>query len=213
MNNEVFALRLEDYALPGFVSGEKKYFGYKNDIDTFMSALKLNAENVSTHKETLQAYDLFLKGKTEATHLVAHGKRQLMNKVRMIAKKNFNIPCGITWLHTNIWGYPYYMHADSCSSTYIWICDEDRYIRAVKAKFKNLSYGLEKGEKNHVTTLWGFPCVLGIDSTKEDSSSVFSRLYIPDKIFKSEDDLTQDSNVFDGLGDFTEFCNDVFADG
>ena len=213
MNKIFFEILLEDYALPGFASGKKGYFGFQEEVENFFRALKNNIQDDTSYIETIKAYDKFLCETHNTERTSVYNRNQLVSKVDCIAKKSFVMPYQIAWTHVNIWGYPYYMSADACSNVFVWICTRNKYMRAVKAKFFNLCYGVNKNEKLPVQTAWGFPCVINISKDHKNKQVVDSQLYVCDKRFTSKEDMKKDIDTFCGYGNFSEFCNDIFADG
>ena len=183
LSTPIFRLELEDCATPSIDTFTKEYFGTLLDINNFVSALEWDSGEALPKLELTPASVLGL-GSSDTDAYTA--------------------------MHQNIWGYSYEMSSESVECYHVWLECEGKFLRCVKARFLNLTY---RGEEPDLPTL-PVTMIWGPDHLIEQSGKfIFNRLFEVEKQFDTREELQGDLEAFDGLPVFTEFFNDIFADG
>ena len=181
---DVFGVELPDYAMPGFCSGSKLYFGSIDDIASFRSALYSDDRCKPEDMEFMSAKLYGAKYSSQAA-----GKCE----------------------HTNVWGFPYFAWWDRLESVHLWIRYKDRFLRCVRVRMTNLridtnedaSASYSPGEQ-----LWGYPHILEYRQPYH-----FNRMYEVEKTYETEDSLLYDLAHYDGSIELTTWLDDLFGDG
>ena len=217
MENQFYALQLDDYALPGFVSGGKYYYGSLTELDEYFNALQENKRARETHEETILAYKEFKDGNLDVRHTVAYNKVNLLEPIKVYSIDSVMIYDPFLWKHENIYGFPYFMKADAIIYDVIWIKHGSSYIRCVKPEFCNLSYcpNPANGVKYELmnNNFWGQPEIIYQKIRPNGEVVTSSRLFMKEKVFESKKDATRDVKALCGINNYAEFCNEIFADG
>ena len=181
---DVFGVELPDYAMPGFCSGSKLYFGSIEDIASFRRALYSDDRCKPEDMEFMNAKLYGAKYSSQAA-----GKCE----------------------HTNVWGFPYFAWWDRLESVHLWIRYKDRFLRCVRVRMTNLridtnedaSASYSPGEQ-----LWGYPHILEYRQPYH-----FNRMYEVEKTYETEDSLLYDLAHYDGSIELTTWLDDLFGDG
>ena len=75
MGKRIFRLQLDDYAMPGFVSGPKDYFGTLEMIEGFINAIRNDKEFGEKYGDLVSVFDRYKNGETNIEHNVAYKDR------------------------------------------------------------------------------------------------------------------------------------------
>lgn len=206
---QYYALTLDDYALVSFCSGSKFYYGTLDDIIPFMEIIEKENEK----PDMIAAFKDFILGKADATHSVAYNQTQLLTPV-VFHKGVEQVYINKSWIHKNIYGWPYEMHADRIEVEQAIITHEGKYHRCIKAKFINLAYEGELADDNVYTPIakfWGHPNVYKTDWRNENNRIIESRFFV------SEDDYDTFKDAQEHMDEkyisFDCLMEDVFGDG
>lgn len=181
---DVFGVELPDYAMPGFCSGLKLYFGSIEDIASFRRALYSDDRSKPEDMEFISAKLYGAKYSSQAA-----GKCE----------------------HTNVWGFPYFAWWDKLESVHLWIRYKDRFLRCVRARMTNLRIDTNEdasGSYSPGEQLWGYPHILEYRQPYH-----FSRMYEVEKTYETEDSLLYDLAHYDGSIELTTWLDDLFGDG
>ena len=113
------------------------------------------------------------------------------------------------WTHKNIWGFDYYMKAKVLETELFWTeASKDKYYRFIKVTATDLSYSSEMFKKwDSVDSFWGNKEIFAIDDNK-----AYLKFPILEKIFKTKEEFELDIKN-PSSADYTQFCNEIFADG
>lgn len=216
-NKNFYALYLDDYALPGFASGQKIYYGTLEDMEHFFCILSSSSRSSDSYQETIHAFQEFKNGNMSAEHTVAYSKHRLLEPVESVIALVQTETDEVTWLHKNIYHYSYFMKADGVQKQHVWLIHNSKFLRCVKASFKNLCCASNVTAKKVYTpigdTIWGFPGIITEEKTSDGNTTISNTLYVVETAFHSKTEFMGDQQSFDGIGNYTEFCNDIFADG
>ena len=181
---DVFSVELYDYAMPGFCSNWKPYFGSIEDIAEFRRALhsddRRKPENMS------------------------------FSSVKLYGAKHRTQDAGM-YEHTNIWGFPYFVWWDKLESVHLWVSHKDKYYRCMRARMKNLQYDTDEDasmKDSPGEQIWGYPHILEYKHPFH-----FSRMYVIEKVFSAEENLLEDMERFDGGIELKGWLDDLFGDG
>lgn len=204
-----YALTMDDYAKPGFVSFTKLYFGTADIIDGFMQALRSDEDYAKSFANTLNAYDQYLQGEVEVTHYVAYAKHQLMTECRCLGIKTSLLE-EYEWEHLNAWLWPYEMRCKIAQSSHAWIVCNNHYYRVIKTDFTAIGY-LGFNDKLQLLGDMTIGLPYQIERTP---NGITNRMYVIEKEFRTRKDLAADMNQ-ETIADinFTEILNDVYGDG
>lgn len=181
---DVFSVELVDCAVPGFCSNWKPYFGSIEDIAEFRRAIHRDERR---KQESMTFTIVKLYG---ANHQVREA--------------------GV-YEHTNIWGFPYFVWWDKLESVHLWIGHNEKFYRCVRARIKNLQYDTDKDtsmKHSPGCQIWGYPHILEYRYPFH-----FSRMYVIEKVFDSEEDLLKDMDGYDGSIELKGWLDDLFGDG
>jgi len=207
---QYFRLESDDYALPGFVSFGKYYFGTMEDIRELINALNSDPETKEHYQYLIDAFVLFEKGHTDKTHRVAHREVPLLLPASVLFRAETSL-VDYEWEHLNIWGWPYNMRCDKVDTEHLWLCCENEFSRCIKARFQNLQYMLIDDKWKPIgDMLWGFPHML-----KVNRPQIRNRLAIQERNFVSMEESIKDWSAFQNFPqpNFTGICNEIFGDG
>lgn len=188
LHEELYAISLPDYSLPGFVSGEKLYFGTLADLEE----LRKSAPEGDQHRFALENLK---KGKVIRWEPVEADPWRQVHRVE----------------HRNIYGFPYYMSCDCLRCLLLWLQIDGKYYRCFRGSFENLTYSTEaKGELKPVpASCWGYPGII-----RHDGPYTYNRIFVHENTFDSNDEVWID--IGDSMSydiNPTEFFNDIFGDG
>ena len=201
-----YALTLDNYFSPSFVSSTKPYYGTLDGIKTFVEAL-----DYEKHKTTVDAFHEYLEGNTAATHNVAYTKHTLLEPVTYI-KDAFLYLTDEEWDFKNAWGCIYKMRVKSAHMNAILIKDGDRYVRCVSPVMEELFYRSELIDDDRwssVKNVWGHPGILVFDDEKADV--IRSSLYLPEKQY--DDVKLAVAGLDTEKVNLDIICEDIIADG
>lgn len=201
---ELYCVTLDDYANPSFVSFSKDYYGTLNQVAEFVDNLK--SECPDTMSQIINAFEEYKNGNEKVQIFVAQHYVKFLEKVDFIGEKILENG-KYEWEHLNIYRFPYEMRCDKVIVTLYWIKTKKKYLRIYKAQFTNLQYkSIATGKWNDCDWAIGFPCIY-MDGTNS--------LMISEKAFDTLDEVQADMASLSSVEDvdFTEFCNDIFADG
>lgn len=188
LHEELYAISLPDYSLPGFVSGEKLYFGTLADLEE----LKKSAPEGDQHRfapENLKKVKVIRWEPVEAEY---------WRQVHRVE-------------HRNTYGFPYYMSCDTLSCLMLWLQADSKYYRCFRGCFENLTYSTEaKGELKPVPTgYWGYPGVI-----HHKAPYTYNNIFVYETTFNSNDEVWADVKDYMCYDiNPTEFFNDIFGDG
>ena len=181
---DVFSVQLLDYAKPGFCTHWKPYFGTIEDIAEFRRAL---------HRDE--------KRKPED---------MTFSSVRVFGSKHEIRDAGM-YEHINIWGFPYFVWWDKLESLHLWVAEKEKYYRCVRARMTNLQYDTDKDasmKQSPGEQIWGYPHVLEYHHPFH-----FTRMYVIEKRFESEDELLDDLKNYKGEIELGSWLDELFGDG
>lgn len=211
MNNEpYYRLELDDYALPGFVSSGKYYFGTIDDIRGFISALSADPQTKEPYKKLTDAFRAYMDGQADVTHWVAYREVPLIVPATVLYRTETSLT-DHQWEHLNIWGWPYVMRCDKADAEHLWISCEEEWTRCVKVTFQKLQYEQLNGSWEDIgRMLWGFPHIL-----EWSNQLCRNRLAVHEESFETKEEAERDWITFQPspCPNFTGFCNEIFGDG
>ena len=210
MKEQFYRLVLDEYASPSFCTLRKGYYGSLNDIKGLVDALDADQHYREHHLELINAFRAYVSGDHTITYRVAYSELPLLEPVELLDSAALRLD-QFAWSHTNVWDCQYHLRCDCVETVHYWLRLKDRYLRVVKANFKNLEFLSEiHGWRTLHSHFWGFPKM--IVSAEGD---VYNRLAVCEKSFESLAEAETDIAAFPSLKDvdFTEFCNDIFGDG
>ncbi len=209
--SQFYCLLLDDYSAPSFCSFSKPYYGTLGHLNSFFQAIKADAETAKFHMDMLAAYEQYLEGNKAVCHNVAYQNVPFLKPVLVLGEAT-SVLTDYCWEHLNTWEYPYHMKCDKAECTHLWLLDDGVYCRCIQVKFTNLFY-----YKNTVgefvsagRSSWGFPHQL-----EYDPPHTFCRLFVREKMFKSEAEALHDRENFTQNPDpvFEKVLADLFGDG
>ena len=201
-----YALTLDNYFSPSFVSGTKRYYGTLEMIKAFIESL-----DYVKHKSTVDAFREFNEGNAAALHYVAYVEQPLLQPVTVI-KSCFLYLANEEWEYKNIWDCVYRMRVKGATASAYLIKDGEKYIRCTCPRIEGLCYQSEliDGDRwNPVRGSWGHPGIFQFDKEKEDV--IHSALYFPERQY---DDVKKAVAALDSEKISLDMvCEDIFADG
>lgn len=207
MNEQYYALFLDDPATPSFCSFDKLYVGTRAELDIAIAAMKLDER----YSDTVRAYEIYWTD-PNAKHYVALREVPILTHVQRICSSEL-ILGEKEWEHINVWGFPYKMKFDDAAVKQLLISHEGKFYRLLRATFTNLFYENTIGKWTPAKDrFWGHGCLLDVQEGPDGTISLNSLLYMEQDHFErasDADDLMLDSSkVF-----FARICDEIFADG
>lgn len=210
-NQQYYKLVLDDYATPSFISWYKDFFGTLDEISELMEALKADSRTRESHQQTIDAFESFLNGNTEAEHMVAYNRHRLLTPVEII-KSSDTFLQPVIWDHSNVWKCIYRMKTDAVNVQRAIFKADGSYVIGIRTQFRNLYFqspDLDPPDKWDRLDggFWGFPKLFDISG-----GILRYRLYTamnryPD-LCSAEDDFADADRI-----DFKRIIDDVFGDG
>jgi len=100
--NTYYRLNLENYALPGYVSFPKSYYGTLSQFQTFFEALAADEKHEKDYQPRIEAFQVYMNGQTDVQHYVHYHQEPLFVPVKVM--KTVTIQHDrLAWEHLNIW--------------------------------------------------------------------------------------------------------------
>lgn len=207
MSEHYYRLLLDDWSLPGFVSGGKSYYGTLEQIGALIMTMKEDMRNEYTFLRLKSAYERFMAGERNVTHCVAYNEVPFLVPAKVLGIAE-SILTDHQWDHLNTWDCIYQMKCDCAESQHIWLSCQGEYNRCIQTNFANLFY--DKAYRVEHPWIGGFPHQIEVEE-----NVVSSRLFVVEKEFENEAELMLDQAAFQVSPDvnFTEVMNDVFGSG
>ena len=205
-----FKILLDDYSAPAFITATKSYYGTVNDVAKFIDSLRINEVHKHDYKDTIIAFDSFLAGNMNAMHTISYTESKILNPVEVFYKEEHKVE-SFEWEHKNVWDCAYLMRLDAAETQHLWIKDEDKYYRILKAKIEGLYYKGLKGEWIPLEdNFWGFPGLI-----VSEGNFLCNQLACIEKTFDSFNELQNDHVAYQTKHDvnFEGFCDDIFGNG
>lgn len=231
MEDKIYCVHLHDYATPSFYSGDKRYFGTKEDIIKVLKDYRLpkdrtmrkagNLDDPHYNEEIILGY---FDGKNNGYGTVfGEEERPIIYEVEVVGKLDTIHIDNFKYNHLNIWDHTYIMEANHVDLEIIYIRntapynEKAEFIRIIRANFRDLTYNVDdidfmgnpyKPHKVNSYTGWGHPGIM-VDRSENE---VASQVYMIDKLLESEEHLKKDMESPSDF-DYSEIFNDVFGDG
>lgn len=206
---DIFMLQLLDYSSPSFTTISKEYFGTFDDISSFVSSLKNDAEMEDGFDNLIAAFEEYAGGNTSVLYKVAYSMVPFLTPTKQLGSYSHSLK-DHHWSHLNTWHCEYLMRFESAEIEHIWLTFNKDYVRAIRGKFKGLQYTSINGAWNNIGhTLWGFPHTI-----EANKPFLYNRFFVVEKTFATKDEAITDFEQFPkNLDmDFSEICNDIFGD-
>jgi len=209
MNSQkYYALTLDNYATPGFISCKKHYFGTLDDVATFVENLKQE----DNHTSVVEAFEKYKSGDVNVTHNVAYNPCPFLTPVTFhhMGEQRFK---NKKWVHINIYGFPYEMHADKIKVEKAIITSNRNYYLCIKVEFINLSYKDEFApmSKRLIRHGWGYPHVLNYEKNQEGQRVTRTQFFHPIRrcyTYAEAKHVCEHKRI-----KFDLIIDDIFADG
>ncbi len=174
-----YALDLDNYALPGFVSGTKYYFGTLEMLKEYFDACR--AENELS--ETVEAFDRYLGGDAEAAHYAAYNSCRLVYEAELLGTREFYFT-DHEWATLNLYRCEYSFRADTLRVKESAFLTNGGYFTVMWIDARNMGMGSSiKPGYDKIGSPWGLPCYF-----KFSGDNITSRLCTESKSFKSKEE-------------------------
>lgn len=203
----IYTLMLDNPANPGFVSGDKPYFGDEEEITTAAALMRCRED----YADTVAAIDDYFCGNKAATHSVAYQKIPVLKTHKLISEYKLSIPAR-EWEHTNTWGFPYKMKCDKALVHQIVVKYGGKYCRCLRVWFDNLCYKTTGDTWDNVTRWWGHRDLMLNYHLPGGGFKLNNILYLLDKQYDTLEEAVDSLTNPDELS-FASFCDEIFADG
>lgn len=207
--NPLYKIELWEPACPSFCSFSKCYFGTLADMKRVLE----RAKELGEYNETKEALEEYFKGNVSATHNIVYQEIPVLEKVKMIDEKSFEM-ADYVWIHRNIWDDDVSMHFKHAYLQRIIVQIGDTYLVCLKGKFRKLGYKLDSIRNDKLpferidrNNCWGNKLV--IDSERDIFESL---LYVKEESFEHDFDAAR-KYYDDSYINMTQIINEVFADG
>lgn len=206
---QYYAICLDEYAMVSFCSFTKKYYGTEDDMMQFAKALETN----NTMSDLVQSLNEFSDGNKDVQYYAAYNNHRLATPVIFHPENHLTL-IDYEWEHLNIYGFPYYMHADGIEIDQAIIRYENEFLRCAKMKFINLSYKDEysKSGKEFLTGHFlGHPQVYKVNKRNRKNIIIEGRFFVKEEAYTTLKEAREHLSEKDLK--FRPFMDDVFGDG
>ncbi len=207
-NEQYYAFYLDDPGICPICSFDKLYVGTLSELKEAVEAMKADG----SYKDTVAAFEGFLNGCTDGTHIIAQQRIPILTPVELKATTEFTLESK-TWEHLNAWRWPYNMKFDKAEIKEIIVKHEGRYHRLMKAKIWNLCYeSLDERWDKLNQMFWGHGYLLKLEDLPNGGFTMTTLLYE----FESTSDRLKDEKAKLGIESellFDSICDEVFGDG
>lgn len=182
-DEKFYALDLDNYALPGFVSGTKYYFGTLDMIKEYFDACR--TENELT--ETARAFNKYLADDTETAHYAAYNTCKLVHEAEILGTREFYFT-DHEWVTLNLYKCKYYFRADTLRVKESAFLTDGKSFTGMWIDAKNMEMGSTIRSGYHkINSPWGLPCYFKISEDGENRR-ITSRLFTESKSFKPKEE-------------------------
>lgn len=206
---QYYAICLDEYAMVSFCSFTKNYYGTEDDMMQFAKALETN----NTMSDLVQSLNAFSEGNKDVQYYAAYNNHRLATPVIFHPENHLTLT-DYEWEHHNIYGFPYYMHADKIEIEQAIIRHENEYLRCARMKFYNLSYENEfsKSGKECLTGFFlGHPQVYKVNKRNRKNIIIEGRFFVKEEAYTTLKEAREHLSEKDLK--FRPFMDDVFGDG
>lgn len=208
MKTKHYCICLDDPALPGICSGEKKYIGTETDLRVVLARM----EERDVYPETIAACNEYFSGNTKATHNIAYNDIPILKPVQVICSSELKIGRK-EWDHFNAWEWPNPVRFDSAVISQIVVKKGRKYLRCLKAWMENFAHKSVSGEWYPLDNrFWGHESLMSTEYKPDGSFVVNNLLYVVESEHQSLDEL-DDLILDEEQIDFKHLCDEVFGDG
>lgn len=142
---------------------------------------------------------------------VTQQQKEQISKLRANGASFGKIASALGISINTIKSYPYFVWWDHLESIHLWIGCKDKFCRCVRARMKNLKYDTDEDAAMILSPgeqIWGYPHVLEYRHPFH-----FSRMYVVEKWFESENELLEDLKNYDGSIELRGWLDELFGDG
>ena len=208
LNDEYYAICLDDPAVPAFCSFPKLYIGSEEDLLT----LAANLDRDGVYAGTAAGIRSYFAGNTGVTHIIALAEIPVIQPVEVLDISELHLGAR-QWTHMNTWDCPYDLRFDSASVSQILVRHEGKILRCIRARFNGLTYLAFAGRWMPIGgTIFGHYSVLSIRPLRNGGYDFGTILYMCEDSAKSLAELWPKLNDPDALI-FDSICAEVFGDG
>lgn len=208
MDEQYYALYLDDPVSPPYCSVDKLYVGTKTELDAAIQAM--SAEH--GYEDTVIAYNDYWQGNMGATHHVAYREMPILSPVQMGKSTRLELK-ETEWEHLNVWRCPYKMRAEGILVKQILLEYKQQYYRMMRAWFKNLCYQSPAGNWRRVEGgFWGHGCLLDVQHLPSGDVVLNNLLYMEQDRFGNRTDAESVMQELENVV-FDCICGEIFADG
>lgn len=208
LNDDYYAICLDDPAVPPFCSFPKQYIGCEEDLLTLAD----NLDRDGVYPKTAAGIRSYFAGNTGVTHVIALAEIPVIRPVEVLDISELHVGAH-QWTHMNTFDCPYEMRFDSADVSQILVRHEDKILRCIRARFSGLAYLAFAGRWLSIGgTIFGHPSVLSIRALPNGGYDFGTILYMCEDSAESPAELWPKLNDPDALI-FDSICEEVLGDG
>lgn len=202
---QYYALQLWDATKLGITPFEKTYIGTEKEI----LEIAKDMEKEKKYPDTVIAIKKYFAGDKTATHLIAFEKVPVLTPIIVKTERVLSLD-RYEWVHKNDWALAENLKCDGVEASQIIVKYQGKYLRCIRARFKNLQYEFEEGVFFGIERMRDNNFVYNFTAT-DDDTFLKSKLYAEEIIYDKYKDAKADFESMDLR--FFEMCNDVFGNG
>ena len=179
LNDDYYAICLDDPAVPPFCSFPKQYIGCEEALLTLAD----NLDRDGVYPKTAAGIRSYFAGNTGVTHVIALAEIPVIRPVEVLDISELHLGAH-QWTHMNTFDCPYEMRFDSADVSQILVRHEDKILRCIRARFSGLAYLAFAGRWLSIGgTIFGqslflfgnFTCLSVEKNASETASSICAR--------------------------------------
>ena len=206
MSEHLYSVRVIDYGLPSFCSGDQYYYGTEQSIMTLL------AKNYEDDCDVLQAAKDYFSGKgSGAASLFGEKLRPLITPVEIIGTSSYERD-NINFRFYNTYRWPTDMSIKHLTAQLVYITDSDKGLkRCVKATVSDATYtdilGTTVAFTEENWMCWGLPGMIAIKDTTMHNTLFYADTTFGD-IHKLRKDLKHPHKPY-----LRPFFAEIYGDG
>lgn len=133
MGAQFYRIEMGDPAVPMGCNTRKSYFGWLPDI--YNAIRQMDADEVNL--DTVRAFDEFMNGNSDVSHVVCGSEIALLTPMDMIAKERMTL-LNHEWVYEDNFGFVRRLRADKIIVEQVLLRDTCHYFRCMRPHFVGL---------------------------------------------------------------------------
>lgn len=192
----LYNVRVNNYSLPSFVSGDINYYGTEQEI------IRLLINGEKNRVDIIAAAEEYFSGKGPGeVSVFGEEPMPIIRPVKLIGEAAYH-KGNLNYKFINIWDCETDINIEHLEAHLIYIKDSNsKYRRCVKATIKNATYkskiiGKPEQVGESQSEYWGYPGFIELEKPESPEGPYILKntLYFADTIFKTKEQARKDMN-------------------